>query len=169
MLRLIRSLDTQKAHGCDDISIAMIKICDASILDPLGYIFEKSLETRIYPRAWKKANVIPIHKKESKQSLPVFGKLFEKIIFDDIYFHLCENGLLTPNQSGFRPEDSTINQLLCITHKIYSASEDTPSKETRAVFLDLSKAFERVWHKGLLYKLEHNGISGDLLNLNRTF
>ena len=119
-----------------------------------------------------------MHKKESKQSkknyrpislLPIFGKIFEKIIFDAIYSHLCENSLLTPHQSGFRPGDSTINQLLCITHKIYSAFEDTPSKETRAIFLDLSKAFDRVWHKGLLYKLECNGISGDLLNLIQNF
>ena len=52
---------------------------------------------------------------------------------------------------------------------MYSAIEETPSKETRGVFLDLSKAFDRVWHEGLLYKLECNGISGDLLNLIRNF
>ena len=126
----------------------------------------------------EKANIIPIRKKASRQNkrnyrpislLPMFGKLFEKIIFDVIYCHLCENDLLTPNQSGFRPGDSTISQLLRITHKIYSAFEDTPSRETWAVFLDLSKSFERVWHEGLLYKLECNGISGGLLNLIRNF
>ncbi len=90
-------------------------------------------------------------------------------MFDAIYSHMCENSLLNPHQSGFRPGDSTINQLLCITHKIHSAFEDTPSKETRTIFLDLSKAFDRVWHKGLLYKLKCNGISGDLLNLIQNF
>ena len=97
--------------------------------------------------------------------LPVFGKLFEKIIFDSIYVHLRQNGLLTPHQAGFQPEDSTINQLLSITHKIYSSYENVPSLESRAVFLDLSKASDRVWHEDLLYKLENNGIFGKLLSL----
>ena len=68
-----------------------------------------------------------------------------------------------PNQSGFRPGDTTINQLLFITHKIYCAFE--ASKETRAVFLDLSKAFvfDRVWHEGLIHKPRCNGVSGKML------
>ena len=73
------------------------------------------------------------------------------------------------NQSGFRPGDSTINQLLSITHTIYTAFEDVPSRETRAVFLDLSKAFDRVWHEGLLYKLECHSIGGNLLGLMKDF
>ena len=91
------------------------------------------------------------------------------MIFDVIYEHLCNNDLLTPHQSGFRPGDTTINQLLAITHKIYTAFEEIPSRETRAVFLDLSKAFDRVWHDGLLYQLECNGISGHLLSLLGNF
>ena len=106
--------------------------------------------------------------------LPVFGKMFEKIIYDSIYSHLLKNRLLTPHQSGFQAGDSTINQLLLITHKIYGSFDNVPSLETRAVFLDLSKAFDRVWIDGLyffslLYKLECNGISGKLLNLLRKF
>ena len=93
----------------------------------------------------------------------------KKIIFDAIYKHLCDHSLITPNQSGFRPGDSTINQLLSITHSIYTAFEEVPSRETRAVFLDLSKAFDRVWHKGLLYKLKCNGISGSLFKVIQDF
>ena len=139
---------------------------------------EKCLRTGLYPSSWKKANIIPIHKKESRQSkknyrpislLPIFGKIFEKLLFDDIYEHLNANRLLSENQSGFRPGDSIVNQLLAITHKIYSGFDQIPSRETRTVFLDLSKAFDRVWHAGLLYKLQSNGISGNLLKLIRNF
>ena len=125
-----------------------------------------------------KGNVIPVHKKESRQLkknyrpislLPICGKILEKIIFDVIYKHLTDNDLLTPNQSGFRPGDSTINQLLYITHKIYTAFEDYPSRETRAVFLDISKAFDKVWHDGLIFKLESYGITGPLLGLINSY
>ena len=70
--------------------------------------------------------------------IPVCGKLFEKLISDDIYNHVVKNDLLTPNQSGFHPGDSTINQLLSITYCIYTAFEGFPSGETRAVFLHIS-------------------------------
>ena len=67
-LNIIRSLDTKKAHGCDDISISMIEICDSAIVEPLCLIFEKCLETGVYPTSWKRANIIPVHKKNSRQS-----------------------------------------------------------------------------------------------------
>ena len=94
--------------------------------------------------------------------LPICGKLFEKLIFDEIYNHLVKHDLLTPNQSGFRPGDSTINQLLAITYCIYTAFEEFLSGETHAVFLDISKTFDKVWHEGLLFKLKCNGVSGPL-------
>ena len=119
-----------------------------------------------------------MHKKDCKQNkknyrpislLPIFGKLFEKLLFDAIYEHLCINGLISPHQSGFRPGDSTINQLLLITQNIYRAFDETPSKETRAIFLDLSKAFDRVWHEGLIYKSEFNGLHGNVLRIVKSF
>ena len=78
---------------------------------------------------------------------------------------MCDNELLSPNQSGFRPGDSTVNQLIAITHQIYVAFEEYQF----AVFHDISKAFDIVWHDGLLHKLESSGISGQLLNLISDF
>ena len=77
--------------------------------------------------------------------------------------------MLNPNQSGFRPNDSCIYQLIEITHNIFSSFDCNPTLETRAVFLDISKAFDKVWHKGLLYKLESIGISGSLLSIMESF
>ena len=71
------------------------------------------------------------------------------------------------NQSGFKPGDSCINQLLSITHEIYESFD--LELEARSVFLDTSKAFDKVWHDGIIYKLTQNGISGNLLNLLEDF
>ena len=76
-----------------------------------------------------------------------------------------EERLLNPNQSGFRQSDSCINQLLAITHEIFEAFDCNPTLEVRSVFLDISKAFDKVWHEGLLFKLRSMGISGELYNL----
>ena len=76
-----------------------------------------------------------------------------------------EEKLLNSNQLGFRPSDSCINQLLAITHEIFEAFDCDPPLEVRSVFLDISKALDKVWHEGLLYKLRSMGTSGELYNL----
>ena len=91
--------------------------------------------------------------------------MFEKIIFNNLYHYLNSNNLITRNQSGFRPGDSTTNQLLFLVDEIHQAFEDRNSLEVRAVFLDISKAFDKVWHGGLIFKLKQNGISGSLFKL----
>ena len=93
--------------------------------------------------------------------LPICGEIFEKIVFDQVYAFLNVNNLLSEKQSGFRPGDSTIYQLLSITSSIYDAFENYD--ETRAIFLDISKAFDKVWHEGIIFKLKCNGISGNVL------
>ena len=147
ILKVIRALNIHKAHGHDDISIRMIKICDKSLLKPLIILFENSIKSSFYPDIWKRSNIIPVHKKNDKQLvnnyrpislLPIFGKILEKIIFNKIYNFLLEENLLNSNQSGFRPSDSCINQLLAITHEIFEAFDCNPSLEIRSVFLDIS-------------------------------
>ena len=178
ILKIIRALNTNKAHGHDDISIRMIKICDESLLKPLLILFKNSLKLSCYPDIWKKSNIIPVHKKSDKQLLnnyrpisllPIFGKIFEKIIFNRIYDFLLKEELLNPNQSGFLPSDSCINQLLAITHEIFEAFDCNPPLEVRSVFLDMSKAFDKAWHEGLLYKLKSMGISGELYDLLQNY
>ena len=80
-----------------------------------------------------------------------------------------EEKLLNTNQSGFLPSESSVNQLLAITHEIFEAFDCNPPLEVRSVFLDISKAFDKVWHKGLLYKLKSLRISGELYNLPENY
>ena len=67
ILKIIRVLNPQKAHGYDDISIRMIKICDKSLLNPLIILFKNSTKSSHYPDIWKRSNIIPVHKKNDKQ------------------------------------------------------------------------------------------------------
>ena len=101
--------------------------------------------------------------------LPICGKVFEKINFNSLFVYLNNNNLLNSKQPGFRPGDSCVNQLISIIHDIYKAFDANPSLEARGVFLDLSKAFDKVWHDGLLYKLRCMGIWGEYLGLINSF
>ena len=178
ILNIIRSLNPNKAHGWDEISVRMIKLSDDALVLPLKTIFINCLRRGLFPEIWKHANVVPVHKKNEKNVkgnyrpislLPIFGKILEKLIFDSLYSHLESHDLLNPNQSGFRPGDSTINQLLSITHTIFKAFDCNPPLDVRSVYLDISKAFDRVWHEGLIYKLKRCGVSGQLLFLIQSF
>ena len=159
---ILRNLNPNKASGSDEISGQMLLLCDNSVILPLQIIFQNILVSSIYPDMWKLANVIPIFKKGDKQLiknyrpislLPICGKSFEKNIFNNFY------------QSGFRPGDSTTSQLLYLVNEIHLAFDDPKSLEVRTVFLGISKAYDKVWHDGLLFKLNQNGINGSLLKL----
>ena len=178
IISLIRQINPNKATGSDGISGQMLLLCDESVVLPLQIIFRNILSTSVYPDMWKLANVTPIFKKGDKQLiknyrpislLPICGKLLEKIIFNKLYNYFHLNGLITKNQSGFRPGDSTTNQLLYLVDEIHQAFDSTESLEVRAVFLDVSKAFDKVWHAGLIFKLEQNGVSGSLLKLFQNY
>ena len=73
-------------------------------------------------------------------------------MYDDLDTFLVNNNLITKHQSGFRPGDCTINQLLSITTTIFESFEEYD--ETRAIFMDISKAFDKVWHDGFVLKLQ---------------
>ena len=122
----------------------MIKMCDISIVKPLTLIFNNCLNEGVFPLAWKKANIIPIHKKGDKMDiknyrpislLPICGKLFEKVIYNSIYKYYEMNNILNVHQSGFRKGDSCINQLINVTYKSFDSN---PSLEVRGDFLDIT-------------------------------
>ena len=171
----IRALDSNKSSGWDGVFPRMIRICGSSITKPLLIIFETCIREGIFPNMWKMSNVCPIHKKKSKNLkesykplsfLPILGKMFEKVLFDEYFIN---NNLLTPCQSGFIKGDSCVNQLLAITHEIHKNLDANPSTDTIGVFLDMSKAFDKVWHNGLICKLQFYGIQSQLLLLLKNY
>ena len=153
----------------------MLKLCATSISKPLHILFNNSVISECFSNEWKKANVIPVHKKGDKKIinnyrpvplLPICSKIFEKIVFNSLSEYLEDNKLLNCNQSGFRSGDSCVHQLLSRTYEIYKSFDANPSLEVRGVFLDISKAFDRVW---LLYKLKLLGICCSYYNLVQSF
>ena len=156
----------------------MIKICNESTTIPLKIIFNESLKSGVFPEIWKRANVVLVHKKDDKSLvknyrpvslLPIFGKIFERVIYNSLFNYFISNELFTPSQSSFLPGDSCITQLLSIIHEIQTAFDENPTADVRGVFLDISKAFDKVWHDGLLHKLKGYGVQGELLSLLRNY
>ena len=84
-----------------------------------------------------------------------------------MFCFILQNNLLSPNQSGIKPGDSCINELLSNTHQIFQSFDQ--GFEVRSVFLDISKAFDKVWYKRLICKLLENAISGNLLDFLSDF
>ena len=136
-------------------------------MKPIPLSFSNCLRDGVFPNDWKKANVIPVHKKRNKQLvsnyrpvslLPISSKFFEKLFLD-------QNCLLNVNQSDFRPGDSCIHQLIPITHDIFTAFDANLSLKFHSIFLDLSTAFGRVCHKSLIHKVKSKRINDNLLSL----
>ena len=96
-------------------------------------------------------------------------KYLKMFVFNSLFVFLHESNLLNENQSGFRPSDSCEYQLLSIVHDIYASFDCNPPRDVRGVFLDISKAFDRVWHEGLIYKIKSIGVTGLPLELIQSF
>ena len=165
---VLQIMNITKACGPDGISPRLLKIASDIIARPLCHIFNLSLVNMYFPLSWKIANVIPVYKKGEKNLvsnyrpislLSVISKSFERCV----YKHLMNftRDLLSEHQSGFIRNDSTRNQLLYVANEFGKALDE--GKDIRIVFFDISKAFDRVWHKGLLFKLKKMGITGNLL------
>ena len=169
-------LNISKATGPDSISPRLLKCAAKELSYPLALLFNKSLQLCIYPSDWKIANVSPVFKNGLRELLSnyrpisllsVVGKTMEKCIFKHFFNFLLRNKVITSLQSGFMPGDSTTNQLLSLSDTFGKALD--AGKEIRVIFCDISRAFDRVWHEGLLYKLEKIGIRGNLLKWFKSY
>ena len=167
---VLQSLDVSKSCGPDLINSRLLKEGAQYLQIPLKHLFNFSLNQCEFPAAWKRANLTPIHKKNEKtlpnnyrpvSLLSNVGKSLERCVHKHIYNYVIDNNLVTPFQSGFTRNDSTTSQLIFLYHTFCQAVDR--GKEIRVVFCDIRKAFDRVWHRGLLYKLSSASFKGDLL------
>ena len=178
ILSIINSLNSSKAHGYDNISIKMIKICKESVTIPLKIIFEEPLEKGIFPGNWKKENIISANKKADKNLinnyrpislLSIFGKIFKRVVYNSLFNYSQSNKLFTASQSGFLLGDPFIAQLLSIVHEIQTVFDENPTVDVTGVLLDMSKAFDKVCHDDLIFKLKSYGVEGELLLLLKNY
>ena len=167
---VLKLLNTNKACGPDLVNPRLLKEGSEILSNHLSRVFNLSLCTSHFPAVWKQANVVPVFKKGEKTEvsnyrpislLSCIGKVFEKCVFKYLHNYIVTNSLISPVQSGFTPNDSAVFQLIDLYDTFAKAIDD--GKEIRVIFCDISKAFDRVWHEGLLFKLRRMGITGSLL------
>ena len=176
ILKLIRKLKPKSSFGHDGISSILLKHIADIIAPILAITINQSLMTGIFPKSLKIAKISPIYKKENPHIadnyrpislLPVISKIFEKVVFIQVYDYFVENKLLYDSQYGFRKRHSTELAALEFIDKI--ATHLDQGKLPLAIFLDLSKAFDTIDHSILINKLEYYGIKGNALNWFKSY
>ena len=158
-------IKTSKSLGSDNIPSYFLKLATPYIENALVFMFNTSLETSQFPDCWKNARITLIFKEGDRAErsnyrpisvLPVISRLFEKLVFNQLYEYLVKNKLIHPGQSGFLKLHSTLTCLLKNTDDWYSGLDTGQMVGT--VFIDLKKAFDTVDHDLLCKKLEHYGV-----------
>ena len=175
--KVIMNLDSSKASGPDCIPVVVLKNCEPELSYILAKHFNNCLKESCFPDCWKVSSVVPVFKNVGERStaknyrsvslLSVVSKVFEKLVNNRIVEHLEKCGLFSDFQYGFRSSRSTADLLTVVSDRIARAFNR--SGATRAVALDISKAFNRVWHAGLLHKRKSYGISGQIFGLISSF
>ena len=173
---VLLTLDSSKAAGPGDICPLLLQNCVAELSPVFVELFNNCFKEKTWPKLWKTGRVIPVHKKGLRSEvknyrpvtlLSVISKVMERIIADQIKEHLLNNKLLNNRQYGFLKGMSASDLLLILSHKWNKALDN--NMETRAIALDIAGAFDSVWHKGLIHKLQAFGISGNLLSLLQNY
>ena len=176
LIKLLQNLKPGKAAGPDKLKPLLLRELREEIAPIIQIIFDRSLKTGKLPADWMKANVMPVFKKGDKSlaanyrpiSLTcILCKVLEHILASNIVKHLDGQGILYDLQHGFREKRSCETQLIMLIEDL--ARNASVGKQTDIILLDFSKAFDKVNHSKLLWKLHQYGIRGHVLNWVRAF
>lgn len=174
---IIRMLKNPKCPGQDQISNKLIKKLPRRGINYLVAIINACLRTNYFPIVWKDAKVVPLLKPGKKKSDPTsyrpisllssLSKILERIILCRLQHHIDEKNIIPKEQHGFRSNSSTTHQL---HHIIKQAKEGLKSKmSTGLISLDIEKAFDRIWHDGLIAKMIDNKFPTSLVKITKSF
>ena len=164
------------AAGWDELSPKQMKTIACYIAEPLTYLCYISLTKGTFPQELNRANVIHLYKPGNQMSvnnyrpvsvLPVFSKIYEKIVYKRLYDYIVLHNILYDNRLGFREKHSSYMALITLMDHLTEALER--GEAVIGLFLDFSKAFDTVDHEILLIKLHHYGIRGEMLNWFRDY
>ena len=163
-------------HKSSDIPIVIINHCALTIAPILCTLYNHYMKDGIFPSTLKFGKISPVFKKGSKDkienyrpisTLPIFGKIFEKILYKRIYSFVTSKNIISENQFGFRANHST-------SHAIHNSinfikSSHAKGKHVLGFFIDLSKAFDTIDHEILLHKLSNYGIRGNSHDIKQSY
>ena len=174
--KFLKVLNVKKAHGPDGVPPRILKECASDLAPVLARLFRRCISSKMFPSSWKHALVHPIPKKGDRSNPSNYrpialtasvSKVFESVLNQQLLKHLERSKLLSDHQYGFRKARSTGDLLAYVTHLWSTSLRDRG--ESFVIALDISKAFDRVWHKSLLCKLPSFGIPPFFCDLISSF
>ena len=164
----LRFLPLKKSPGPDKITNEMLIHLGPKSKKKLLQLFNDGWRTGTVPQIWREAIMIPVHKagkdkRKAENYRPIsltscIGKLMERLINTRLMWHLEKKQHIKPEQAAFRPNRSTEDQVAYVSQAIEDAFQD--KKHALVVWIDLEKAFDKVWREGLKQKLRHCGVGG---------
>ena len=167
---ILDSISPYKACGPDGVSARVIRECSAEISVPLTIICQLSVDQGVFPKSWKRANVVPIFKKglrrlpsnyRSVSLLPLFSKVLERVVYESLFAHV--RPVLSDHQHGFMPHRSCVTNLATMLDEAWK--NISLGLQTDVIYTDYSAAFQSVNHDLLLHKLSKSfKISGRAFN-----
>ena len=173
----IKNLKNNKAPGNDKITNIILKNLDKKISKILHIIYSACYKLCYFPNRWKEGEITMIYKRKGSSLDPSnyrpitllsqLGKIFESTLEIEIRSFAESNNLIDNNQSGFRKNGSTMDNLYIVTQKIKEAFNR--KRQVDGIFIDFEKCFDKVWKEGVLYKMYKLGFNKHLIHLMRSF